>query len=70
MPVPRVSVRNCERNPMRPAGGNAELHPHAAAAVVHHLRHRALAAAHLRDDHPLKVFGNVDHQIFDRLDTR
>ena len=44
MPVPLVSVRNCERKPIRPRAGNAELEPHAAAAVVDHLRHHAARA--------------------------
>ena len=51
-----------------PARGNPELHAHAAAAVVHHLRHRALAAADLRDDHALKILRHVDDEVLDRLD--
>jgi hypothetical protein len=53
MPVPLVSVRNCE--------------PHAAAAVIHHLGHRAAPRADLGDDDALEFFGDVNHEIFDRL---
>ncbi len=68
MPVPLVSVMNCDRNPIRPARRNPELQPHAPAAVVHHLGHHALALAHLRDDDALVILRDVDHQLLDRLD--
>jgi len=50
-----------------PAGRYPKLHAHTAAAVVHHFRHRAFAAARHRDDDPLIVFLHVDDEIFDRL---
>ena len=50
------------------ARGNPELKPHAPAAVVHHLRHRATALTDLRDDDALVILRNVDHELFDRLD--
>ena len=52
----------------QPARRNPELEPHAAAAVVHHLRHHALALADLRDDDALMILRHVDDQLFDRLD--
>ena len=67
MPVPLVSVRNCERKPIRPRAGNAELQAHAAAAVVDHLGHRAAARAEPGDHHALEVLGDVDHELLDRL---
>ena len=68
MPVPLVSVMNCERKPISPRAGIAELEPHAAAAVVHHLGHHALALADLRDDDALMILRHVDDQLLDRLD--
>ncbi len=46
---------------------DAELEPHAAAAVVHHLGHDALADARFGDDHALEVLGDVDDEFLDRL---
>ena len=51
----------------QPARRDPELEPDAAAAVIHHLRHRAAAGAHLRDDDALEFLGDVDDEILDRL---
>ena len=56
--------------PDEPARRNPELEPHAAAAVVHHLRHHALALADLRDDDALVILRHVDDELLDRLDDR
>ncbi len=53
--------------PDEPARGDAELEPHAPAAVVHHFRHHPAACACLRDHHTLKLLGHVDHQVLDGL---
>jgi hypothetical protein len=50
-----------------PSRGNAEFHPNAPAAVIHHLRHRAAPDAYLRDHDALKLLGDIDDQIFDWL---
>ena len=65
--MPRVSVRNSVRKPIRAAGGDEVLHPHPAGAVVDHLLEAALAQRQqLRDDADV-VLGDVDRQPLDRL---
>ena len=49
------------------AAGDAELHAHAAVAVVVHVRHLGLAHAELFHHHADEFFGNVDGEVFDRL---
>ena len=65
--VPRVSVRISVRTPMQAAGGHVELEAHAAGAVVHHLRHLALAHGHLLEDDAHVGLGHVEHQQLERL---
>ena len=45
MPVPLRVGQELRAEADQPARGNAELEPHAAAAVVHHLRHHAACAS-------------------------
>ena len=44
-----------------------KLQPDAPGAVIHHLRHLALARAELFNDHPKKRLRAVDHQQLHRL---
>ena len=67
MPVPLVSVRNCDLKPIQPACRHPELEPYAAAAVVDHLAQHTAPHAGLGDHHPLVHLGHVDHQVFDRF---
>ncbi len=53
--------------PDQAARRNPELHADAAAPVVHHLRHRAAAHPDLGDDDALKLLGDVDDELLDRL---
>ena len=65
--MPRVSVRNSVRNPIRPRGGHEVLEPHPARAVVHHLLHPALAQREqLREDADV-LLRRVDREPLDRL---
>mgnify|MGYP003694329507 CR=1 FL=1 len=68
MPVPFGVGHELRAEADQPARRNAELEPHAAAAVVHHLGHHALALADLRDDDALMILRHVDDQLLDRLD--
>ena len=70
MPVPRVSVRNCDRKPMRPRAGirnssRTRPLPWLTIFVID-----AAADADLRDDHALIFLGDVDDEILDRLHHR
>ena len=53
----------------QPARGNAELHAHAAGAVVDHLRQFAAARAQALHDDADVGFRAVDHQHFQRLEA-
>ena len=65
--MPRVSVRNSVRKPIRPRAGHEVLHPRPAGAVVDHLLHAALAQREqLRDDADV-LLGDVDRDALDRL---
>ena len=67
MPVPRVSVRNCDRNPIKPSRRDAKLEPDPAAPVIDHLRHRRPAIAEAGNDDALIVLRNVDHKLLDSV---
>ena len=62
MPVPRVSVRKCERKPMSPRDGHRELEAHAAAADVVHAAHDAAAHAEELGDDADVLLGHVDQE--------
>src|SRR6185437_1909467 len=49
------------------AGGHAELHAHAAGAVVRHLHHLALARAEALDDGADEVLRDIDGEVLDGL---
>ena len=67
MPVPRVSVRNSVRKPMRPRRGHEELHADPAGAVVGHLLHAALAGGQDLGDRAEELLGRVDGEALDGL---
>ena len=65
--MPRVSVRNSVRKPIRPAGRDEVVHAHPAGPVVDHLLHAALAQGEQLGDDADVVLGDVDRQALDRL---
>ena len=65
--MPRVSVRNSVRKPIRPRAGHEVLHPHPAGAVVDHLLHAALAQREQLGDDADVLLGHVDRDALDRL---
>ena len=64
-PVPRVSVRNCVRKPMRPRAGIRNSSRMRPLPWLIMRGHHALAHADLGDDHALVFLGDVDDELFD-----
>ena len=67
MPVPRVSVRNCERKPIRPRVGmrnSSRTRPLPWLTIFVIV---AAPRAELRDDDALELLGDVDDELLDRL---
>ena len=67
MPVPLVSVRNCERKPIRPRAGirnssRTRPLPWFTIFVI-----TPAPLADLGDDHALVILRHVDDQLLDRL---
>ena len=68
MPVPLVSVMNCERNPISPRAGMRNSSRTRPLPLLTILVITPLRSPDLRDDDALMVFGHVDDELFDRLD--
>ena len=68
IPVPLVSVMNCERKPISPRAGirNSSRTRPLPLLTIFVIMPRALAD--LRDDDALMILGHVDDQLLDRLD--
>ena len=67
MPVPLVSVRNCERKPIRPRAGmrnSSRTRPLPWFTIFVIMPRRV---PDLRDDDALEVLGHVDDEVLDRL---
>ena len=65
--MPRVSVSNWLRRPIKPAAGHAEFDAHPPVPVIVHVEDFALARAQLFHDHADELFRHVDGQLLDRL---
>ena len=70
MPVPLVSVRNCDRKPISPRVGIRNSRrtrplPWFTILVIAPRR-----VPELRDDDAEELLGHVDHQVLDRLHLR
>ena len=68
IPVPRVSVRNSSRYPIRVRAGHAELQPDSPFPVVEEVQHLPFSKRELFRDHPEEPFLAVDQQPLDRLE--
>ena len=68
MPVPLVSVMNCERKPISPRAGirnSSRTRPLPLFTIFVIV---PVPLADLRDDDALVILGHVDDQLLDRLD--